>query len=188
MFLKNIKNTIKQTHRTKCKVSSSGYKWLQIKMLFFVNFLFNLTFFTHTVKNDSVSNNIRIVTCVVTVGLIMATAFCQIMSKIYYITYKLSWNLEQNVRCEILFAWPIKILNRWKSGSKNKITYCQDKYHRSHKGPDCIGLHIEPAMIVCFVFVHGYHQGYSNNQNRHTWKQVNNRTIAHQIILWVILL
>lgn len=126
----------------------------------------------------------------VTVGLIMATAFCQIMSKIYYIIYKLSWNLEQNVRHEILFAWPIKILNRMKIKdrySKNKITYCQDKYHRSHKGPDGIGLHIEPAMIVCFVFVHGYHQGYSNNQNRHTWKQFNNRTTAYQIILWVIL-
>lgn len=87
-------------------------------MLFFVNFLFTLTFFTHTVKNNSVSNNIRRVTYVVTVGLIMATAFCQIMSKIYYIIYKLSWNLEQNVRHEILFAWWLKILNRWKSGTE----------------------------------------------------------------------
>lgn len=52
----------------------------------------------------------------------------------------------------------------------SRLNYRQDEYHRSHKGPDGVGLHIEPAVVVGLVLVHRHGQSYTNDQNRKSWK------------------
>lgn len=46
-------------------------------------------------------------------------------------------------------------------------TYSQDAEHRPHEGPDDIGLHAQPAMVVCHIVVKGSCKGHPHDKD---WK------------------
>lgn len=56
-------------------------------------------------------------------------------------------------------------------------TYCQDEENRPDKGPDDIGLNVQPAAAVCHVLVKGSRKGHSHDNG---WKACNTHTKGNQ--------
>lgn len=46
-------------------------------------------------------------------------------------------------------------------------TYCQDEENRPNKGPDDVGLNVQPAMVVCHILVKGSCKGHAHDND---WK------------------
>lgn len=46
-------------------------------------------------------------------------------------------------------------------------THSQDEEHRPHKGPDDVGLHVQPAVVGCHVLVKGTGKGHPHDED---WK------------------
>lgn len=46
-------------------------------------------------------------------------------------------------------------------------TYSQDEEHRPHKGPDDVGLHVQPATVGCHILVKGSRKGHPHDKD---WK------------------